>query len=109
MSYSDGPDRGHAWVIAIAAGVITMILSGISKMVGILYVAVIDTYGVTRFEATLPFTFRKSLRCLAGPVVGVIGQRYGIRTVTIVGGIVAAIGAGLCFVAPTVTWLAFCW
>ncbi|KFM82484.1 hypothetical protein X975_23724, partial [Stegodyphus mimosarum] len=109
MSRSEGPDRGHAWVIAIAACVITMILSGISKMVGILYVAVIDTYDTTRFEATLPFTFRKSLRSSAGIVVGVIGQRYGIRTVTLWGGVIAALGAGLCFVAPTVTWLAVCW
>lgn len=68
MGYSEGPDRGHAWIIAIAACVITMILSGISKMVGILYVAVIDTYGVSRQQATLPFTFRKSLRCLAGMI-----------------------------------------
>ena len=109
MSYSEGPDRGHAWVIAIAACVITMILSGISKMVGILYVAVIDTYGVSRQQATLPFTFRKSLRCLAGPVVGIIGQRYGIRSVTLGGAVVAALGAAMCFIAPNIGWLAFCW
>ncbi|XP_054716373.1 monocarboxylate transporter 9-like [Uloborus diversus] len=109
MGYSEGPDKGHAWAIAIAAAVITMILSGISKMVGILYVAVIDTYGVSRQQATLPFTFRKALRCLAGPVVGIMGQRYGVRAVTLAGGFVAALGAALCFVAPTVEWMAFCW
>lgn len=78
-------------------------------MVGILYVAVIDTYGATRQEATLPFTFRKSLRCLAGPIVGIVGQRYGIRAVTLGGGVIAALGAALCFIAPTVGWLAVCW
>ncbi|GBM91804.1 Monocarboxylate transporter 9 [Araneus ventricosus] len=109
MGYSEGPDRGHAWVIACAACVITMILSGISKMVGILYVAVIDTYGVSRKEATLPFTFRKSLRCLAGPIVGIVGQRYGIRAVTLVGAFGASLGAFLAFFAPNVTWLAVCW
>ncbi|GFY62301.1 monocarboxylate transporter 9 [Trichonephila inaurata madagascariensis] len=109
MGYSEGPDRGHAWVIACAAMVITMILSGISKMVGILYVAVIETYGVTRKEATLPFTFRKSLRCLAGPIVGIVGQRYGIRTVTLGGAVIASLGAFLSFFAPNVTWLAVCW
>lgn len=109
MSSNVGPDKGHAWVIAMAACVITMILSGISKMVGILYVAVIDTYGVTRQEATLPFTFRKSFRCLTGPVVGILGQRYGIRAVTLGGAVVAALGAALCFLAPSVTWLAVCW
>ncbi|KAG8177239.1 hypothetical protein JTE90_028694 [Oedothorax gibbosus] len=109
LSSSEGPDRGHAWIIAMAAFVITMILSGISKMVGILYVAVIDTYGVSRQEATLPFTFRKALRSLAGPLVGAIGQRFGIRSVTLFGSIVAALGAGLAFFAPNVTWLAVCW
>ncbi|KAF8783065.1 Monocarboxylate transporter 5 like protein [Argiope bruennichi] len=109
MVYSEGPDRGHAWVIACAACVITMILSGISKMVGILYVAVIETYGVTRREATLPFTFRKSLRCLAGPIVGIVGQRYGIRAVTLGGAFGASLGAFLAFFAPNVTWLAVCW
>ncbi|CAL1275595.1 unnamed protein product [Larinioides sclopetarius] len=109
MGYSEGPDRGHAWVIACAACVITMILSGISKMVGILYVAVIDTYGVSRKEATLPFTFRKSLRCLAGPIVGIVGQRYGIRAVTMAGAFGASLGAFLAFFAPDVTWLTICW
>ncbi|KAG8177240.1 hypothetical protein JTE90_028695 [Oedothorax gibbosus] len=109
LSSSEGPDRGHAWIIAMAAFVITMILSGISKMVGILYVAVIDTYGVSRQEATLPFTFRKALRSLAGPLVGAIGQRFGIRSVTLFGSIVAALGAGLAFFAPNITWLAVCW
>ncbi|XP_015925477.2 monocarboxylate transporter 5-like isoform X1 [Parasteatoda tepidariorum] len=109
MTISEGPDQGHAWVIAFTASIITLILSGISKMVGILYVAVIDTYDVSREEATIPFTFRKSLRCLSGPIVGIMGQRFGIRTVTLVGAVVAATGAGLSFFAPTVGWLAVCW
>lgn len=44
-----------------------------------------------------------------GPVVGVVGQRFGIRAVTLGGAVVASLGAALCFVAPTVGWLAFCW
>lgn len=60
------PDTGRAWVVAFAACIINAILSGISRMIGILYVAVIDTYGVTRAEATLPFAVRNSIRSLAG-------------------------------------------
>ncbi|GFU20744.1 monocarboxylate transporter 5, partial [Nephila pilipes] len=103
------PDKGRAWVIAFAACIINMILSGLSRMIGILYVAVIDTYDVTRAEATLPFTVRNSIRCLSGPLVGIIGQRFGIRTVTFFGGLVAATGAALCSIAPNVTWLAVFW
>ncbi|GFY62298.1 monocarboxylate transporter 5 [Trichonephila inaurata madagascariensis] len=103
------PDKGRAWVIAFAACIINMILSGLSRMIGILYVAVIDTYGVTRAEATLPFTVRNAIRCLSGPLVGIIGQRFGIRAVTFCGGLVAATGAALCSIAPNTTWLAVFW
>lgn len=60
------PDKGRAWVVALAACIINMIVSGLSRMIGILYVAVIDDYSITRAEATLPFTVRSSVRCLSG-------------------------------------------
>ncbi|KAG8200641.1 hypothetical protein JTE90_022263 [Oedothorax gibbosus] len=103
------PDKGRAWVVAIAACIINMILSGLSRMVGILYVSLIDTYGVTRGEATLPFTVRNSVRCISGPVVGIVGVRYGIRTVTFFGGVLAFIGASLCSIAPDVVWITVFW
>ncbi|XP_035221583.1 monocarboxylate transporter 13-like isoform X1 [Stegodyphus dumicola] len=109
MAELELPDRGRAWVIAFAACIINMILSGLSRIIGILYVAVIETYGVTRQEATIPFTVRNSIRSLSGPLVGVIGQRYGIRMVTFWGGVVASAGAALCCIAPNVTWLAVFW
>ncbi|CAL1275601.1 unnamed protein product [Larinioides sclopetarius] len=103
------PDKGRAWVIAFSGCFINMILSGLSRMIGILYVAVIDTYSISRAEATLPFTIRNAVRCLSGPLVGIIGTRFGIRTVTFFGGLMAAAGAALCSVAPNISWLAVCW
>lgn len=44
-----------------------------------------------------------------GPLVGILGQRFGIKVVTFVGGVVAAAGAGLCSVAPNVLWLDVFW
>lgn len=46
---------------------------------------------------------------ISGPVVGIVGQRYGIRSVTLFGAVIAALGAALCFIAPSIGWLAFCW
>lgn len=60
------PDKGQAWVVAISACIINMILSGLSRMIGILYVAVIRNYSVSRQDATLPFTVRNAIRCLSG-------------------------------------------
>ena len=44
-----------------------------------------------------------------GPIVGVVGQRYGIRAVTFAGGVVASLGAALCCTAPNIIWLAVFW
>lgn len=109
MPSLEEPDKGHAWVVAIAACIINMILSGLSRMIGMLYVAVIDSYKVSRQEATFPFTVRNSVRSLAGPLVGVVGQRFGIRKVTFWGGVMASLGAGLCSLAPNVLWLTVFW
>ncbi|KAG8200643.1 hypothetical protein JTE90_022265 [Oedothorax gibbosus] len=78
-------------------------------MVGILYVAVIDEYGVTRQEATVPFSIRNAIRCLSGPLVGIMGQRFGIRTITFYGGVIASAGAALCYIAPNIVWVSVLW
>ncbi|XP_071041199.1 monocarboxylate transporter 12 isoform X3 [Parasteatoda tepidariorum] len=103
------PDKGYAWVVALAACIVNMILSGITRMIGILYVAIIDEYEVTRQEASVPFTVRNAIRYLSGPIVGVLGQIFGIRTVTFVGGVVAAAGSILSCFAPTVPWITVFW
>ncbi|XP_055945615.1 monocarboxylate transporter 9-like [Argiope bruennichi] len=109
MATLEEPDKGYAWVIAFAACIINMILSGMSRMIGILYVAIIDEYGVTRKEASVPFTVRNAIRYLSGPLVGVLGQRYGIRPITFLGGFIACLGSVLCCFAPTVAWISVFW
>ncbi|XP_054716904.1 monocarboxylate transporter 13-like [Uloborus diversus] len=105
----EGPDQARAWAIALAACVINALLSGISRTTGLFYVALIDTYGVSRLEANLPFTLRNVIRNLGGPLAGAIGQKYGVREITIVGGIFAASGIILCTFAPDVIWICVLW
>ncbi|GBN25706.1 hypothetical protein AVEN_172021-1, partial [Araneus ventricosus] len=40
------PDKGRAWMVAFSACIINLILSGLARMIGYLYVAVIKTYGL---------------------------------------------------------------
>ncbi|KAG8200645.1 hypothetical protein JTE90_022267 [Oedothorax gibbosus] len=104
-----GPDQPRSWAIALAACVINTLLSGISRATGLLYVALIESYGVSRLQANLPFTIRNVVRNLAGPLVGAIGQRYGPRDVTIVGGVLSSLGIILCYFAPNVIWITVLW
>ncbi|XP_035229243.1 monocarboxylate transporter 5-like [Stegodyphus dumicola] len=105
----EGPDQARSWAIAFAACIINSVLSGISRTTGLFYVALIETYGVSRLQANLPFTLRNLLRNLGGPLVGAIGQRYGPLSVTITGSFLGALGIILCTFAPNVIWICVLW
>lgn len=45
----------------------------------------------------------------SGPIVGVIGQRYGVKVVTFWGGVVCSLGIALSCFAPNVFWLTVFW
>ncbi|XP_054715348.1 monocarboxylate transporter 9-like [Uloborus diversus] len=106
---SSGPDQAIGWLVAFACFVINFLMAGIARSVGVMYVALISGYGVGREEAAKPFSTRISVRCIVGPIVGLLGQRYGIRNVTATGSIVAALGSILCFFAPNVFWITMFW
>lgn len=61
-----GPDRGYAWAVAAACFCINFLLVGLARSVAVLYVALVEQYGVSRQQATLPFSIRVSLKNLAG-------------------------------------------
>ena len=44
-----------------------------------------------------------------GPVVGILGQKYGVRPVTMVGAITGALSAGICFYAQDMVWITVLW
>ncbi|KAG8197310.1 hypothetical protein JTE90_007556 [Oedothorax gibbosus] len=102
-------DQGYGWVVTFACFVVCFIMAGLARASGVLYVAVIELYGCSREAASAPFSVRFSVRNLAGPIIGVLGQRYGIRAIVVSGGILAGIGGALCALAPDVFWLTVFW
>ncbi|XP_054706322.1 monocarboxylate transporter 12-B-like isoform X2 [Uloborus diversus] len=106
---SSGPDEAIGWLIAMSCFFINFIMAGLARTAGVLYVALIDIYGVSRESATTPFSIRVSVRNMTGPLIGLLGQKYGIRKVTTVGGFVAALGSILCYFAPNIFWITMFW
>ncbi|GBN37064.1 hypothetical protein AVEN_59034-1, partial [Araneus ventricosus] len=43
------------------------------------------------------------------PIVGILGQKYGVRSITMMGGIVATTSAVSCFFATEITWITILW
>lgn len=110
MSTNDyKPDCGYAWMVVVACFCINFIMAGLSRAAGVLYIALIDSFAVSREIATTPFSLRFCIRNMSGPLVGALGQRFGIRPVVLLGGIVSGIGGIICSVAPSVTWITMAW
>lgn len=49
------------------------------------------------------------LQCLTGPVVGILGQKYGARPVILVGGIVGVLSSAVSFYATDILWMTVLW
>ncbi|GFT87517.1 hypothetical protein NPIL_111241 [Nephila pilipes] len=105
----DVPDSPRSWAIALSAFVISLLIAGVLRTTGHLFVAIMDTYGASRFQANMPFSVRNVVRNLGGPVAGAIGQRFGARNVTLLGVVLGSLGVLLCSFAPNVLWITLLW
>ncbi|KFM56699.1 Monocarboxylate transporter 14, partial [Stegodyphus mimosarum] len=104
-----GPDQAVGWIIALACFFINFIMAGLARTAGVLFVAIIDLYHISRESATTPFSIRVCVRNLMGPLIGLLGQKYGIRSITTAGAAVAALGSILCYFAPNIFWITVFW
>ncbi|GFT61231.1 uncharacterized protein NPIL_12211, partial [Nephila pilipes] len=53
-----GTDSRWSWVIAVACCWVTFVIQGLVRSGGVVYVALIDAYRVSRAQASWPFTLR---------------------------------------------------
>ncbi|KAG8180397.1 hypothetical protein JTE90_025447 [Oedothorax gibbosus] len=104
-----GPDGLLSWGVAIANFLINFIVVGLGRMSGILYVVFMQLFNADRQTASIPFSVQQAARNLFGPLAGILGQKYGIRSVVIVGGFVGTISAGVCFFATDLNWITVMW
>ncbi|XP_071035457.1 uncharacterized protein [Parasteatoda tepidariorum] len=105
----EGPDVGFAWAVASAACFMNFIMAGLGRMSGILFVAFIEFFQVDRKRASIPFSARSSARNLFGPVVGILGQKYGARKVIVSGSLIGSISCILCFFTTDIVWITILW
>ena len=83
---------GWGWVIVAASFVVNLIADGATFSFGIVYVELLDYFKKSRgYTAWIGGLFM-AIPLLSGPLASSLTDRYGCRTVTIVGSILAALG-----------------
>jgi hypothetical protein len=86
------PDGGWGWVVVLSSFIISMIADGISFSFGLLYIKFLEHFGESKSVTSWIGSLFMAVPLLSGPIGSSLVDRYGCRTMTIIGGIVSGIG-----------------
>ncbi|GFX72529.1 MFS domain-containing protein [Trichonephila clavipes] len=95
----------YSWVIAFACFWLSFLTVGLHRSSGIIYVAVVEVFGVSREQASWPFSLCGSLMCLLGPLAGFLTHYFSIRSILVSGVIISAVAIIACFFTPSLMFL----
>ena len=87
-----GTSYHYAWAIVGMASALQVTTSFISQAFAILMVIISDNFGWTLTAITLAYFFRSIVTAVLSPVAGWLGDRYGARSVLLVGGVLYVAG-----------------
>ncbi|GBM02696.1 hypothetical protein AVEN_258980-1 [Araneus ventricosus] len=104
-----GPDSLRSWMVVIYCSLISMLLYGVVRLSGIMFVASMERFQVDRQSASMPYILCDFLQAMAGPVTGFLSLKFGARQVMILGSFIAAIGTGTCFFAENIETVIVLW
>lgn len=95
------PDGGWGWIVVLSSFVISMIADGISFSFGLLYIEFLEEFGASKSTTAWIGSLFIAVPLLSGPVMSALVDRYGCRSMTILGGIISTLGFILASVSTT--------
>ncbi|XP_066259756.1 monocarboxylate transporter 14-like [Euwallacea similis] len=86
------PDGGWGWVVVLASLILSMVADGISFSFGLLYVEFLKEFEASRSSTSWIGSLFMAVPLLTGPIMSAFVDKFGCRSMTIVGGIISAVG-----------------
>ncbi|KAG7302535.1 hypothetical protein JYU34_012453 [Plutella xylostella] len=86
------PDGGWGWIVVLSSFVISMIADGISFSFGLLYIEFLDEFQASKSTTAWIGSLFIAVPLLSGPIMSALVDRYGCRSMTILGGIISTLG-----------------
>lgn len=96
------PDGGYGWVIVFASFMCNMVVDGTAYSFGILMPELLKEYNSTKGKTALVGSLLPGTTMLVGPMVSFLVNKFGCRTVTIIGSIIAGVAMGLSTLCPNI-------
>ncbi|CAG9767258.1 unnamed protein product [Ceutorhynchus assimilis] len=86
------PDGGWGWVVVFASLCLSMVADGVSLSFGLLYIEFLKEFEASKSTTSWIGSLFMAVPLLTGPIMSALVDKYGCRLMTIVGGIISAIG-----------------
>lgn len=88
-------DTRWSWIVAIGSCWVNFCIYGLWRSYGILYVGFMERYGINHQNASTPFLYACAIYHLIGPIVGILSYKYSLRSLQLIGVLLAAFGVGM--------------
>ncbi|KAH1025339.1 monocarboxylate transporter 13 [Dendroctonus ponderosae] len=86
------PDGGWGWVVVFATFLLCMIADGVTFSFGLLYVEFLKEFEASNSATSWIGSLFMAVPLLSGPIMSALVDKFGCRSMTIVGGIISASG-----------------
>ncbi|XP_077533060.1 monocarboxylate transporter 4-like isoform X2 [Haemaphysalis longicornis] len=100
-----GVDSRWSWITACFCGVVLFMGTATTRIAGIFFYGIIETFGVNREEASWPVSLAGTMLLLGGPIVGVLCRRFSCRPVLLTCSLVTGATVCACYLAPNVVFI----
>lgn len=99
------PDGGWGWMVVAASFMCNVLIDGIIFSGGVLLPAIKKEFDANNGQVAPVNSLLAGFYLLAGPFVSALANKYGFRTVTIIGSIIGAIAFAVSYFATSVEYL----
>ena len=92
LSLPTPPDGGWGWVVVFASFMVHLIADGCAFSFGVLYVELLHYFKESKGKTAWVGSLFVSVPLITGPIASALTNKYGCRTVTITGSVIAGFG-----------------
>ncbi|KAM7291115.1 monocarboxylate transporter 3 [Ixodes scapularis] len=104
-----GSAVGNRWLVAVACCWMNLFCFAMLRSTAVIYVAVLQTFHVTRGQAAWPLSLTGFFYTFTAPAVGVLARYFSVWKLTLAGSVGGAISVSLCYFADDVPYLIVCY
>ncbi|GBN50497.1 hypothetical protein AVEN_3569-1 [Araneus ventricosus] len=85
------------------------ILLGTTTLSSLLFVASMKKFNIDRERASFPFLLCYTTKNVFGPVIGFLGNKFGLKRIILFGSLLSSVAVGTCFFAEDILTITILW